>query len=471
MWEKSVEILNKNFLQSVEKEKELFKNINNYCSSRIEASILHERSLAHLCNIEISSLLKSINSNSILCEECKIKFIKPYSENELLNFAKSISGCTIFNGIKKKTLKWQNECIPDAFITNFLNDNIDCFIEYKLQKKFNYFDLANDLLKFRILTNDYKRKCVFLYICFKKDINYNVGFIDAVKCHRLKFSLLSIERIPSNCRFFYYYSKNSSNRIIAPQANVIAYTLLNEVQEEVLEISDENVQKQDDLKIYDFISNYGKKILLCNNIKMNIDELYTIFGLLLNFDKEQSAYKQIDDIYKLFFDKNVEKIKKKIKNIDYIIKKLNEKMNINIKKFAKERSLNTTNKTSWYCLALVQYSLELIGIKEKFKQFKTEPKAYEHLIEQLKNIYNKEDIIINGLYILLYIKYSLDECFIIKDREICGETDFFKRKKFFEKINTNLKNVYKIIGIRNYKKILNTSELNDACLKIIEALL
>lgn len=133
-----------------------------------QSYLLYERTLSSYANCVINRKLTSDCFKVLLAvNEFPIKFENGISSSTFSNLVEEVS-------IKKEIKPW-NYCVVDGYfkLSQFLNEEMThIFIEYKLQNKFEYIDLALDFLKYKAYTYVNNSNMYFVYVILNKEEDY-----------------------------------------------------------------------------------------------------------------------------------------------------------------------------------------------------------------------------------------------------------------------------------------------------------
>ena len=146
----------KNFSQQFSIAKEELKNSNS-----ISISLLNERTLAYFTTYILNQIF---GQSCIICiNEMKVTMpnLSPQIKESL---RKEVS-------IVKEKRDWNKDVFVDSYFAVkdlYYEDLNNLFVEYKLSNKFEFVQLAQDYLKYKIYThNSNKNNNIFAYIIFK----------------------------------------------------------------------------------------------------------------------------------------------------------------------------------------------------------------------------------------------------------------------------------------------------------------
>lgn len=127
----------------------------------IDFSIKNERTLSTLANNEILSFFSDSEVEIIKIDEMYITPNTKLTGDELKEIMSSFKG-----SMKKVKDSWERMYIDGYFFDN--TDSSSLFVEYKLDDKFKYVDLAQDFLKYKIYTYNSTGNSTFLFAVFDK---------------------------------------------------------------------------------------------------------------------------------------------------------------------------------------------------------------------------------------------------------------------------------------------------------------
>jgi len=166
-----IEMNGDELIELIRKADEGLKNYScNFLKEKIElesqinksTTILNERTLSFFLN---SFFEKYFGSNCILCAN---EFSIDIEKEDPSNLTEEVGG-------KAKKESW-NHCYVDGYfkIKDLFTgkENGHLFLEYKLQNRFIFSDLATDFLKYKLITKSNEKNTAFVYIIFGKNENY-----------------------------------------------------------------------------------------------------------------------------------------------------------------------------------------------------------------------------------------------------------------------------------------------------------
>lgn len=441
-------------------------------------SIFNERTMSYLCNNLIVNVLKDYKYNVKICvNELYIKLEKKIKK-EILNEL-----CKEIGYIEPKTKL--NKFYVDGFLLienlYFEGDNF-LFLEYKMNSKFIFSDLALDFLKFKVYTYYNDKNSIFVYSIFSKDTRYPTILNSCDKKYCLLKKTISESEIKENKIFVYLNNSNNLNEISKKDIFDNSYDSNSEIYkidglyssfDNINKIGEE-VEKLGDLN--DLVFNEEEKLLL--EISKNFN------NKVINSSLVKCNYKFIDEIYKKIVESrkndpiiqmnSLTEFKRIMQDRSVYWKNYLGNLTENQKNDAYKNGLRVSTYNSLFLLNLLDYYVEKkqMSINTKPIYFTRILKSgrrrstldYEEVSKEIKNklnkYYYKEDNLNNLMNLAeslcVFISKYYHAFYVIDDESKVVDK---KPKRKFQECGEALKeNVNKICALLNCSKPKYTSQ-------------
>lgn len=378
--------------------------------------------------------------------------------------------------IDNKSNKTWNYCVVDCFMTidKLLNDSlVDIFIEYKMDSKFEFIKLAEDFLKYKILTSKSNNQTIFCYINFKKDEKYPGVITKSADYSKVIFldKILKESSLKKSHVYLYIPKYNVTERIDInppiPTTLISNVTRICKIASLIEELDIVNCKQFSKLDYY-FLEKYTKynvNVIHSNDIRNNYDYIMNLWDKA----NELGLFKDIIKEYN--GDTNEETIKEDFDIIDKIINEgssyslfFEQNLRRDDKLIAVNKGLKVSTYSTLNLLVVLEFfkqsnNIELeeelyfknrcIGYGKKATTIKYKDTVIPNLINQLKDIYKDNEFkkIIKLSFQLLYVlsnvlpliyEYDLDD-------SIYKESDSYLLRKYnlklFDSFNLLCKDV------------------------------
>ena len=439
------------------------KEIKEYNSkSGNEAYVCNERLLATESN---NFIKKYINDNGVnvlvSCSEFPIHINKA-NKNNLDDLKKEVS-------YNKVTSKWDT-CFVDGYFKYISNgENKHAFVEYKLQNKFIYGDLATDFLKYKLYTQNFNANSLFCYIIFKKEENYPSILGKEKSCY-LEKNIDSSGIFDSNV---YLYNGNSSeikkeNIEILPEL-VTKMNRFSKYSSELTELQNIQIEEIDDKKkVYlDLLPKFNSRVIKSSLINENYDFIHDLWVKAneIGIFEEIINGEELDDI--LLLSDLLKWAAQKYNVIDSQISDAD--------RFSAEQTgVRGSSYASLNLLAMLDYFGDVFNIPSKkpdYKQKSIGKGANKKVLhyketadkrkEKLKSKFSEKSELLKLCYVLLIyliqvynILYEIDP----NTHQIKEEKNISKLLKLEEELQEIYNKVIKLLG---FKKKIKIKDIKD----------
>lgn len=240
-----------------------------------ESKITYERTISSYSNSTLSKLIESYFSSkiSLYANEFQI-----YLKNgiDTTTFAKMRGDLHLDSDDKEK--KW-NYCVVDGYFKFEYEDTIKhLFVEYKLNDKYEYAELALDFLKYKCYTKINESNTYFAFVICKKQENYPSIIDNLSKLFKEIDSTLSATDL-NEYRVFIYEGKSSKDSP-APSEELIGnlqdmVTGLNTLEDKMNFLSD------NERTILNGMKNYNSRVIKAYLIRKNSSYIFAAYKYLI----------------------------------------------------------------------------------------------------------------------------------------------------------------------------------------------
>lgn len=362
----------------------------------VTSNLLNERTLANFATNFLDQKFRSNYTVTICVNELNIKMpALTQSVSALLN-----------NQVDNQSIKreWKDTSYVDAYFNivdlHFSNNN-HLFIEYKLENRFDFTQLAQDYLKYKIYTsNSALQNSLFAYVIFSKNISYpTVLTTTGYKFVLLAESITKASINPNDKVFIYVPSGTDFN--LPRTINI--YPLLDKINSSSkgLSLEEEVLNGYGDLKNNIFYKNIGvfKSNVVIANIIINsygeIKNLYNkaklkpsfegIFDELLDIEHSSEDSPRVSN-YSFSDEENIVIIK----YIKEYFKNFETHYSLNNKIEASKKGLNVFYKSSLSIIVILKIFAELNEFEFEpilpvYNKDKKNEINYNQISEDLKN--------------------------------------------------------------------------------------
>ena len=356
------------------------------------AYLLYERTLSSFANTEIKYKLTHDHFNVLLTvNEFPIKFENGISSSTFSNLVEEVS-------IKKEIKPW-NYCVVDGYfkISQFLNEETThIFVEYKLQNKFEYIDLALDFLKYKAYTYVNNLNMYFAYVILNKEEDYpTIKKGDAPYYMFINDTIAAGDKGIGDCNIYIYrphIGKKDTidferlNNAIDKVGNVAVLSKKVLCASELLKTT----IPSDKVVFIENMSHFNRRVVKSYTLQKNckfINELW-----------KATKDKDIFNDVKRYFEKNADdtnRISKIIAEGSQYKELLLNQINISNQKDALENGVNGGNTTSLFIVAFLDYFKNLFKIdcdnpRYGFKNIGKGNHRVEHNWETTANRFKKK---------------------------------------------------------------------------------
>lgn len=448
--DKHLEVLKKRYTEEV----------NDYITnSKNKTNFIYERMLSVLSNNYLASVFSTTQGIDLLLDVSEFPI---ELENMTKEIVKELRKEVDFYG---SIPKW-NKCYIDGYFKLKINNTVNhLFVEYKINDKFKYSDLAKDFLKYKLYTYECKIETAFCYIVFDSNKDYPSILSQNQNFCILDSTISRKEQLQSNV----FFHKGNINAI-----DEDSYKKLNSLVLHTSQFS----------KRTDKLSNFKGSELSClsNKDKKILEILPKFNSRVIKASKIRDNYGFIKDLWekceiKDEFKEIIKKLKNEYSAIQILkesaekIYELDRKISDYDKVDAERRGIRGSSYTSLNFLALLEFfakelSIDYIEIEYGYKRIGrgTSKQLHEyretanHRIEKLKDLLEERhfidlgdlrDICIPLIYFIVYIYgifYEIDD-----NNKIVKEKDISKFLKLIEEIQEISDKITKLMGINRIK--------------------
>lgn len=413
----------------------LSKYFNKNYPNSLSITIFNERTMSFVCNFLLFDELKKSGFNiNILVNELSIKLLNALSKSTL--------NCLIKEAGNVKPKTKLNSFYVDGYLQVedlYYSGINNVFIEYKMNKKFIFADLAFDYLKYKVYTNSNDNNSMFAYIIFSKSKNYP-SIISSTTLYCLLNKSITISSLTSS-NVFIYLKNNKNNAANSNSSN---------------NGQDNNGNKKlikEIIVLLDKIKMICDKLLISENIgELKIDDeseklLIAIKNLNINYNMQiiNENFSFISTIVNKINISEYEKINLNKKDlVDYLknfsldfekLKYIFESFRKKIEESFNEKSISAFESDSLFLLCLLDYYKENTHISD-MKPFYYKRTGNESYIINYGEVYSKFKEVINDLK---SNSYSIEQIVLLLTILFCS---FFKKfyttnevSKTFDKSN------------------------------------
>lgn len=465
----------KNYSQQFSIAKEKLKNSNG-----ISISLLNERTLAYFT----TNILNQIFGQSCIICINEMKVTMPKLSSQVKDsLRKEVS-------IVKEKRYWEKDVFVDSYFAVkdlYYEDLNNLFVEYKLSNKFEFVQLAQDYLKYKIYThNSNKDNNIFAYIIFKKE-----DFYPTILNNTNKFVLLDkcIQKnnIQKDAKIFIRLNDDKlefdENKIYP------SYLLLDNINKisQTIESWTDLGRVQDLVNDTIFLKNIGifkNNVAIANILVNNSKKIQDLFKQALN---EQEFKNYIDDLkinsnYETPEEYDNEKIQAFLDSNKNYFKHFESHYGNENKLQAVGNGLNVSYKSSLNIIIILKIFARLNNLEFKpnlptKKDRSGKEISYEEIsnkfVEQLIDIYRtneKEDFDKLAVCILFYLTNLYNLITTENDNGNTELSNSFKEYKKIMNIQDNLNELLNLLKIDQSMNVLNDSFKEDS-LAIINSLI
>lgn len=249
------------------------KQLNN------EIHFLYERTLASVANYFIGEYLSTIYTCKLIVNEFPIRLLKKISDREMITLCGEVDN-------KSEYHKWKN-CYVDGYFKvenlHFAGNN-SVFVEYKLDKKFKFAQLATDYLKYKIYTKNDKSNTIFAFVVFDKAENYPTILSECAPHYCILDTNITVDSL-KNSRVFLYipdipeqdgYDKTNTD-VLNDVYN--EFDIISRKVDEINQIGIEQYHEYDDYQklFIENIDRYNSRVIKANYIRDNYKYIYNLW--------------------------------------------------------------------------------------------------------------------------------------------------------------------------------------------------
>lgn len=251
-----------------------------------EPYLRYERTLSSVANYFVIKQLKSLGYDVRLAvNEFAIKFTNDINYKPLIEEV---------GGTKKQ---WDNYCVVDGYfeIDNLISDKKQhIFVEYKLQNKFVFMDLATDYLKYKAYTLHDDSDTIFVYVVFDKENTYPTILGKKSPYYCLLDKEIDESSFNFEKRVFIHLPTKSEKNYNGKQIGE-TIELFNEIKCDSLELQNinESAYNDDEKLLIDKLPTYDSRVIKSVKIRKN----YAYIQALWQAANEKNLFDKLNEIY------------------------------------------------------------------------------------------------------------------------------------------------------------------------------
>ena len=245
-------------------------------------------------------------------------------------------------------------CLNDFYFPNTKNY---LFIEYKLQKKLGYAELATDYLKYKLYTKNSKNNTIFAYVLFKKKDNYPSIIVSNDRYYSMLEKEINEEVLETSGVYLYVSNDNKQNDNLEEM-----YEEFDSISKKVNEIEKIGIEKfklysEEEVIFLENINRYNANVVKASLIRENYRFLYEAWN------KSKEKFKDDEIIGKLNFDdRSKENLLKLISEGSAYNSFFEQNIYIDKKVEAIKNGLKATYFSSFNMIVLIDFFKELFNI-------------------------------------------------------------------------------------------------------------
>lgn len=444
--------------------------VNYQTQSGNSPFITNERTVATISNLAINEhfIINYKGKHPFFVNEFPVKINGSLSETTQTEFENDVD-------LKATKLKW-TRCYVDGYfhVDNVYQNNEHIFVEYKMDNRFVFANLATDYLKYKILTYKCDKNSIFVYVLFDKNENYpTIIRKDSNLYSLLNKRILETDDYNSNV---YLYIPNSENDIKHENNNNIVdlfkeFNILNKEIDTLNEIGEENYKIYDEKSkvLINSLSTYNKKIICSSTIRNNYPFIYELVEKLKIIEPE--LFKSIDEM-------DCSSLEKYFNDGENYRTFFVNSLLIDDKKKAYDEGLRASFNSSFALVVLLQYYCNKNDISLKnqpnfdfiheigagnHKRIVNQKEVKDNIIGKLENNYhdkeNREKIFNLAKKTAIYITLVYPLLFTISnENKVIGFDDNRKIHDILFNMQEHIRKIKKMTG---YGKKIDLNEINN----------
>jgi len=447
--------------EKVSIEKQLYNNIH----------FLYERTLSSVANYYIGEYLSTKYACKLSVNELPIHLLNKISDREMMTLSKEVDD-------KSEYIKWKN-CYIDGYFKvenlHFEGDN-SVFIEYKLDKKFKFAQLATDYLKYKIYTKNDKTNTMFAFVIFDKKENYPT-ILTEDENHYCKLDTSITVGTLKNSRVFIYLPEQEVNDSV--NLNVIneiydQFEVISHKVDEINQIGLEQYQEYDEYQKL-FIENmerYNSRVIKASYIRDNYKFIYNLWSCSCEILKEDPVFINLN-----LYDKSPDNVLKLIRDGSTYNSNLEDELHKRNREYAQKRGLKVSNFSSFNMIVFLDFFNDLVHVtndKPLYRKMKSGRRKNDSILDysviasdlkkELSILYlNDEDSKNNFKIFGLELLYFLVNIYplIFEISEDYKVIDSSASKKINDSLKVIQKSINKIKRKTEYSKKINVIDLSS----------